>query len=319
MRALVTGGAGFIGSHLVDRLLKDGDFVVCVDDLSLGKMEHIEKHLENAKFVFVECDVSDRAGLEPVFAKYSVDTVFHLAANSDIQAGMNDPEIDLRRTFLTTFTVLTCMKEYGVKKIVFASTSAIYGMQEGQIREDAGPLFPISSYGAAKLASEAYISAFVESSGMQAWIFRFPNIIGERLTHGVIYDFMRKLESNPRELVVLGDGRQEKPYMYVGDLIHGIMFVMSKANDRLNYFNLGVFDVTSVAEIARIVIEEMGVEDVSIKYTGGSKGWQGDVPRFQYDLEKVTKLGWRASLVSNEAVRYTVKVLCSTSQTLLTI
>ncbi|TSC63130.1 MAG: UDP-glucose 4-epimerase [Parcubacteria group bacterium Gr01-1014_48] len=309
MRALITGGAGFIGSHLVDRLMEEGSFVVCADDLSLGRKDYIHHHLNSERFVFVECDVRKHNLLAPLFERYAFDVVFHLAANSDIQAGMRDPSIDLERTFFSTYTVLVCMQKYGVKKIVFASTPAVYGMQEWPVGEDTGPLFPISLYGAAKLASEAYISAFVELASMQAWIFRFPNVIGERLTHGVIFDFIKNLRDVPSELTVLGDGKQEKPYMHVSDLIDGILFVFKRTDEARNYFHLGVLDATRVSDIARIVIEEMKLPPVSIVYTGGAQGWRGDVPRFQYDISKVSKLGWRAKLGSTEAVRHTVRAL----------
>ena len=199
------------------------------------------------------------------------------------------------------------MHQYQVKQLVFASTSAVYGDRSDPLQEDSGPLRPISFYGAAKLASEAYISACVENHGLQAWIFRFPNVIGERLTHGVIFDFINRLTTNPKELRILGDGTQQKPYLYVHDLIEAILFCQAKSDNKLNIFNIGVDSATSVSSIAKIVTTEMGLTDVQFNYTGGNRGWVGDVPRFEYDLSRIHKLGWKAKLSSDDAVRITVQ------------
>jgi len=307
MKILVTGGAGFIGSHLSDRLLSDGHFVACVDDLSLGRLENISHNFKNPRFRFIKLDILKSGPLERVFAKGGFDCVFHLAANSDIQAGSRRLTEDLDRTFMTTFRVLCCMKKYGVKKIVFSSTSAVYGELSGALREDSGPLFPVSNYGAAKLAAEAYVSAFAANCGMRAWIFRFPNVIGERATHGVVFDFINKLRANPRKLVILGNGKQCKPYLYVKDLVDGMVFGFSKSKAALNCFNLGVSGGTRVSQIAKIVAREMGLPKVRFVYTGGSRGWPGDVPRFCYSLKKIHSLGWKASRPSDEAVTLAVR------------
>ena len=219
MKVLVTGGAGFIGSHLVDRLLAKGDKVVCVDNFLLGKKEHLKNALGSERFRMYAFDLMELEKLDEMFREEKFDMVYHLAANSDIKLGHSKIRRDLDNTFLTTFNVLACMKEHDVKEILFASSSAVYGELNEPLSESSGPLFPISLYGASKLASEAYISGFRENYGMKAWIIRFPNVIGWRLTHGVIYDFLNRLEVNKSELLVLGDGKQQKPYLYIDDLI----------------------------------------------------------------------------------------------------
>jgi UDP-glucose 4-epimerase len=313
MKILVTGGAGFIGSHLCDELVARGHQVVIVDNLSLGSLENIEHLLSKGPAAFYKMDLLDTSELKKLFAKECFDIVFHLAANSDIAQSLKDPSIDLRNTFLSTFQVLDAMREANVKKLVFASTSAIYGETESSIEENYGPLFPASHYGAGKLASEAFISSFASNYGMQVWLVRFPNVVGERATHGAIFDFIKKLRANGRELVVLGNGEQNKPYLYVQDLVGAIMFIWENSAEALNYYNIGVESRTKVKDIARIVVEEMGL-DASIKYTGGDRGWVGDVPQFSYSLEKIHKLGWRASYSSDEAVRLSVRRILGTGR-----
>lgn len=306
MNILVTGGAGFIGSHLCDRLLAENHSVTVVDNLVLGKKENIAHLLDHPNFKFYEQDLLHTAGMKKVFDEGEFEMVYHLAANSDIQKGGNDPTVDYSLTFNTTFNVLMLMKEYGVKKLFFASTSAIFGEAEGDLNEDFGPLQPVSNYGAGKLASEAFISAFSATYQIQTWITRFPNVVGERFTHGVIFDFVKKLRQNPNELEVLGNGEQCKPYIYVKDLVDGIQFVIQHTNERYNVYNLGPESRTKVKEIAQMVIEEMGLNAI-IHYTGGERGWVGDVPEFRYDISKIKALGWSDPKTSNEAVRTAVK------------
>lgn len=314
MNILVTGGAGFIGSHLCDCLLKDQDNkIFVVDNLSLGSIENIKHLLSNSQFDFYQTDLLHVNELDSLFKGKKIDVVFHLAANSDIAKSFNDPAIDLNNTFLTTFNVLNLMRVYQVKQIVFASSSAIYGNALTTLSEDFGPLFPVSHYGAAKLASEAFISSFCENYNIQSWIIRFPNVVGERATHGIIFDFLKKIKENRDYLEVLGDGEQNKPYVYVKDLVEAILFVWKKSNDKLNYFNVGVNTSTKVRDIAKMVLEETE-EKREIRYTGGTRGWIGDVPFFSYNLEKAHKLGWKATNSSDEAVRLAIKKILKTSE-----
>ena len=233
MRTLVTGGAGFIGSHLCDRLLERNDEVWCVDNLRLGRRRNIA-HLEALpRFHFIEFDVLNSGALMSLFANAHFDAVFHMAANSDIAAGTKNMRIDFDLNHLTTVAVLEAMQDYGVKKIFFASTSAIFGELDAVLHEDIGPLCPISFYGASKLGAEAYISAFSHIVGARAVVLRFPNVVGERATHGAIYDFLGKLKADPGELVVLGDGKQSKPYLYVIDLIDAMMIAWDRAGQAI--------------------------------------------------------------------------------------
>ena len=307
MKILVTGGAGFIGSHLCDVLIADGHNVTVVDNLVLGKVENIEHLINNPNFRFFKEDLNNGHAMNMIFMDGEFDLVYHLAANSDIQKGGKDPMVDYQLTFNTTFNVLQMMKKYEVKKFFFASTSAIYGETYDVLNEDYGPLKPVSNYGAGKLASEAFISAFASTYHIQTWITRFPNVVGERFTHGVIYDFIHKLQKNPNELEVLGNGEQCKPYVYVKDLVAGIQFVINNSNEPYNVYMLGSDTRTKVKEIAAMVIEEMGL-NASIRYTGGDRGWVGDVPEFRYDLTKVNNLGWKASYDSNGAVRKAIQM-----------
>jgi UDP-glucose 4-epimerase len=306
MRILVTGGAGFIGSHLCDRLIERGDQVWCVDNLRLGRRRNIA-HLSNApSFRFLELDVLDRAALASLFADANFDAVFHLAANSDIAAGAANLQVDLELNQLTTIAVLEAMRSHGVQRLFFASTSAVFGETDAVLHEDFAPLQPISFYGASKLAAEAYISVFAHTFGCNAIVLRFPNVVGERATHGVIYDFLRKLEADRGVLEVLGDGRQTKPYLYVRDLIDAIMIAWDKASAPLAVYHAAGIGSTSVREIAEIVIARAGRPDTRLALTGGDRGWPGDVPRFSYDTSRLQALGWRPQRHSTDAVRHAV-------------
>ncbi len=306
MKILITGGAGFIGSHLCDVLINAGHNITVVDNLMLGSIENI-KHLDSQKnFKFCKEEILNQPAMKQIFKDGMFDVVFHLAANSDIAKSLENPLIDFDNTFMTTFNILTYMREYNVKNIVFASTSAIYGDTDKKITEDYGPLFPVSHYGASKLSSEAFISSFANNYGFRAFITRFPNVVGERATHGVILDFIKKLEKNSAELEVLGNGEQYKPYLYVKDLVNAIVYVWENSTGNVNYFNIGVNTRTRVKDIARMVIEEMGLE-APIRYTGGSRGWVGDVPEFDYSLEKINNFGWQAKYTSDEAVRISIR------------
>lgn len=308
MKALVVGGAGFIGSHLCDALLTEGHRVVCVDDFSLGTEENIRHIKAHERFVLHRADASRREELAEVFQEEMPEYIFHLSANSDIQASAKDPDVEYRNTYSTTFQILSCMRQFGIKKLFFASTSAVYGDKRDVLLDENTPgLAPISYYGAAKLGSEALISAFSYMNDMQALVFRFPNVIGPRLTHGVIYDFLRKLQRDPGYLQILGDGRQTKPYIYVTDLVSAIIQFMETKEPGVTLYNVGVEGETSVTGIADIICQELGLTDVQYEYTGGEGGWKGDVPRFRYCVDKIHGAGWKAQYTSDEAVRKTVR------------
>lgn len=308
MNILVAGGAGFIGSHLMDSLLSEGNKVICADKLIMGD-KNID-HLKNKNgFKFYEIELIDQDKVDQVFLENQIDIVYHLAANSDIQKGGENPVIDFNDTFLTTRVLLEGMRKVNVKKMFFASTSAVYGeMLDIELTEITGGLMPVSYYGGAKLASEALISSYVSMCDMSAVIFRFPNVIGPRLTHGAVFDFIRKLRKNPKELEILGDGTQCKPYIYVLDLVEAIMKLTREFKPGEVVYNISVNSAgTTVTHIAEMVIEELGFKDVKFNYTGGDRGWKGDVPRFRYDISKVLSTGWFPKYTSDEAVRQTVK------------
>lgn len=308
MRALVVGGAGFIGSHLCEALLEAENTVICMDNLSLGKKENIAHLTKNPGFKFYEADASVLDETYTIFEKEKPDYIFHLAANSDIQASAKNPQVEYQNTYTTTFNILLAMRRYDVKKLFFASTSAVYGDKRDELlTEDSTGLSPISYYGAAKLGSEALISAFSYMNDIQALVFRFPNVIGPRLTHGVIFDFIHKLEADTTHLQILGDGKQTKPYIYVTDLVEAIMKFHETGQKGVTLYNVGVEDATSVTRIADIICEEMGLSCVAYEYTGGEGGWKGDVPRFQYCINRIHNAGWRARYTSDEAVRETVR------------
>ena len=305
--SLITGGAGFIGSHLCETLLEQGHTVHCVDNLLLGKEDHIAHLVSHPNFHFKRLDLLDLDTLTQFFDTVKVDTIFHLAANSDIQKGSQFLDTDLSHTFLTTFNLIKMARQYHCKEFVFASSSAVYGNSDTPLSESESPFLPISFYGSAKLASEAYLHALLEHTDMSAWIVRFPNVVGERLTHGVIYDFINKLNKTPKTLAILGNGKQAKPYLYVNDLINAILLIWRSLHDRWNVINVGVESTTTVDTIADEVIQALGLNQVSKQYTGSDKGWPGDVPHFTYDLTKIHQLGWKANYSSTEAITLSIK------------
>ena len=308
MKVVVTGGAGFIPSHVVDRLLKEGHQVLSLDDFTLGTRKHFEHNLANPNFRFVETDVAQEEKINQIFAEFKPECVFHLAANSDIGAGSYNAKVDLKNTFQTTVAVLEAMKKNGVKQIIFASTSAIYGETEEAISENSGPLMPQSNYGAAKLAAEGFIFAFAHVNNFKAWIFRFPNVCGPRGTHGVFINFLRFLKEDPTQITVAQDGKQAKPYIYVLDLIDAIMLGWQKSQEQYNVFNIGNTPLVSVNEILEMLTREKGIKEIRINYTGGP-AWPGDVSTYAFDDSRIRKLGYNPKFNSKEATEKTAHEL----------
>lgn len=307
MNILVAGGAGFIGSHLCDVLIERGNKVIVADKLIMGK-QNIE-HLEgNDSFKFYEMELADQKNVDKLFSENTIDVVYHMAANSDIQKGGKEPSIDFNDTLLTTRALLEGMRKAKVKNLFFASTSAVYGeMLDAVLDETTGGIKPVSYYGGAKLASEALISSYVSMCDMNVVIFRFPNVIGPRLTHGAVFDFIRKLRKNPGELEILGNGTQCKPYIYVLDLVDAIVKLTNEFKPGEDVYNISVeSEGTTVTHIAEIVVDVLGLENVKFSYTGGDRGWKGYVPRFSYNISKVLATGWKPNYTSDEAVRQTV-------------
>jgi len=306
MKCLVTGGAGFIGSHLVDHLIKKGHSVKVYDNLSGGKYAFLKHHEKNKKFIFVKADLQDIKTLRK--ETKNIDMVYHLAANSDISKGISDPSIDYKQTISNTFNLLQCIKENRIKKLFFTSGSGVYG-DVGSIytKENFGPLIPVSIYGASKLAAEAMIYAFSNFYDIQVWVLRPANIIGPRVTHGVVFDFIKKLKTNPNQLTILGDGKQSKSYLYVLDVIKGIDIVTTKAKKKVNLFNLASNSYITVNAIADIICKAMHINPKRV-WTGGKIGWKGDVAKVRIDNKKITQLGWKQQYNSKQAVIKTIQV-----------
>lgn len=305
MKCFITGGAGFIGSHLVDRLAETAEITV-YDNLTSGRKESIQHHFGKSNFRFIEADLLDFDHLKQAIANH--DVVFHLAANPEVRAGIDKTDLDLEQGTIATYNLLQAMRLNAVKKIVFASSSTVYG-EAGikPVAEDYGPLLPISLYGASKLAGEGLISAFCHLFNMQAWIFRFANAVGTRASHGVIFDFVNKLRQNPKKLEILGDGSQQKPYLYIDDCIDGMLFGFEHCQQQLNVLNLGGSSSTSVTTIANILIDAMGLAEVKLTYTGGDRGWRGDVPQVRFDVSKMSRLGWKPKFDSDEAIKRAIR------------
>ena len=307
----VTGGAGFIGRHLVDRLMSEDNRVTVYDNLVSGKKENIAHHLGKANFQFIEADLLDLATLTKSIKRHEI--VWHLGANTDIPGGRRATDLDLNNCAVATRNVLEAMRQNEIDKILFPSSSTVYGdMPPVPLAENMGPLLPISLYGAGKLASEGLISAFSHLFGINAWIFRFGNVMGGYMGHGVIYDFIHKLRKNPKELEILGDGNQEKNYFLVEDCIDGMFWAFRNSHNPYDVFNLGCDSTIKAKDIAKIVVEEMGLKNVKFKYTGGARGWPGDVPVVRYNVDKINKLGWVASHSSAEVIRITTRRLMDT-------
>ena len=304
MRAFVTGAAGFIGSNLVDRLLEEGHLVVGYDNLSTGRRQFLTNALNHRNFKYVEGDVLDAATLNE--SVRGAEIVFHMAANADVRFGTEHPRKDLEQNTIATFNVLEAMRANGIKTIAFASTGSVYGETDVIPTPEDAP-FPVqtSLYGASKLAGEGLIAAYVEGFGMRGHIFRFVSILGERYTHGHVFDFVHQLDKNPAALRILGNGLQRKSYLYVQDCIEAILTVIAKADARLNIFNLGTDEYCQVKESASWIAARLGLNP-SFSFGGGDRGWVGDVPFIFLDTRRVRALGWRPKLSIRESVERTV-------------
>lgn len=307
MRALVTGAAGFIGSNLVDRLLANGYDVVGLDNLSTGQLKFVEGAAKNRKFRLDIVDLLDKDALEASFR--GCDVVFHFAANADVRFGTEHPRRDLEQNAIATHNVLEAMRQQGVRKIAFSSTGSVYGDAKVIPTPEDAP-FPIqtSLYGASKVAAEGLITAYCEGFDFQACIFRFVSILGERYTHGHVYDFYRKLRADPTRLQVLGNGRQRKSYLYVQDCVDAILLSIEKAQDNINVINLGVDGFCEVNDSIGWICEELGVSPL-IEYSGGDRGWVGDNPFIHLETKKIQALGWSPKLSIREGVLRTVRYL----------
>jgi len=298
MEILVTGGAGFIGSHVVDRLIEKGEEVIVVDNLSSGNIEFVN---DRANFVKMDL-IHDSDKLHRLLN--NVDFVWHIAANPDVRIGEQSPEKIYDNNILATFLLLEAMRKSQVKNIVFTSTSTVYGEAEVIPTPEDYPTVPVSIYGASKLACEGLISSYCHTFNMKSWIYRFANVIGRRSNHGVIFDFIKKLKNNPDELEILGDGEQNKSYIYIDDCIDA-MFYGLREDKAVNIFNIGSEDQIRVKRIAEIVSKNMGLNPV-FKFTGGKRGWKGDVPVMLLSIGRLKKLGWRPKYNSEEAVKRAV-------------
>jgi len=307
MDCFVTGGAGFIGSWVVDRLAPRNCITV-YDNLSTGKEEFIAHHLGKPGFRFVKADLLNAQRLSREMKGHEY--VWHMAANPDIRKGTESTIVDLEQNTVATYNVLECARKSDVKGVVFSSTSTVYGRAKVlPTPEDYGPLLPISLYGASKLACEGLVSAYAELYGIKGWIFRFANIIGERSTHGILYDLVEKLNKDPTVLEVLGDGKQRKSYLLVDECVDGMLYGFRHSKDRINYFNLGGEDQITVKRIVEVLLGETGLRNVRVRYTGGEGGWKGDVPRFLLSTKKMARLGWKAEHSSEEAIRTAARIV----------
>ena len=303
MYKLIIGGAGFIGSVLTKEMLKDNSNIIIIDKLSLGSIDYIDCN----KVELINLDINDIDSVLKELKGKRIEEVWHMAANSDIPAGVENIEVDLNDTFMTTVSTLKIMKAIDCKKLYFASSAAIYGYNKNRLHEDIGPLMPMSNYGAMKLSSEAIISASLEIFLEKVCIYRFPNIVGIPANHGVLLDFIKKLKKNKSVLEVLGNGTQTKAYLHVTDLVEGMIFIKNNTANGLNYFNLGAIDDgVSVKQIAEEVIKFVS-PNTKINYQNSDRGWVGDVPKFYYSVKKLKDLGWTPRMSSLEAIQKAVK------------
>lgn len=305
MKALVTGGLGFIGSHLVDRLLDDGWQVNVLDNLLTGRRSNLAHRKGSARLEVVEGDVRDLDAVTR--ASKGCDAVFHLAAHALMRVSVKDHRADLEHNIVGTLNVLEAMVANKVQDFVFASTSALYGEAEVVPTPETYSGIQTSLYGVAKLTGEGYASAFAEFSPIKVWAYRFGTVLGERCRRGAIWDFAHKLMKDPTQLEILGNGKQSKDYLSVADCVDGIMLGYDKASGKVNIFNLGLEEQTTVDQLAGIVVEEMGLKKVRRVYTGGARGWVGDNPVVYLSTKRMRALGWEPKVSPTDAIRLTAR------------
>ena len=307
MKYFITGGAGFIGSSLSDRLLQNGHAVTVFDNFSTGRLRFLDQALTSDKFHLVEGDLLDEQTLNLTISGH--DVVFHLAANADVRHGTEHPRRDLEQNTIVTYNVLEAMRRNGIRKIAFASTGSVYGEATVVPTPEDAP-FPVqtSLYAASKLAGEGLTASYCEGFGLQSWIFRFVSILGERYTHGHVFDFYGKLKAEPLRLQVLGNGRQRKSYLYIQDCIDAMLFALVKSSDKVNIFNLGVDGYCEVNDSIDWICRELGVTP-RLEYSGGERGWVGDNPFIFLQTQKIQSLGWKPKFSIRDGVLKTVKYL----------
>jgi len=312
MKVFIAGGAGFIGSHIAHRYFHDPlcESLIIYDNFTSGKTWHINDITDSPKVTVVEADIKDLNRL--TFAMTGSDMVFHFASNPDIAKAMTQPDIDFWEGTYLTQNILEAMRVNKVKQIIYASGSGIYGETGFQeVAENHAPLLPISTYGASKLAGEALICSYCHMFDMTGKAFRFANVVGPRQTHGVAYDFIKKLREHPEKLHILGDGTQSKSYIYIEDIINAILIAKDYSKERFDYFNVATGDYITVQEIAEIVIEQMGLQKskVLMEFTGGDRGWKGDVPIVRFDTSKILSTGWKPQHTSRQAIKLSIEAM----------
>lgn len=307
-KVAVTGGAGFIGSHVIDELLTRNATVICIDNMRSGQSKIVESHAKNKNYSLEKIDLF----LEPEKLNRvlnDIDFVFHFAANADIRGGMTNTKVDLEENTIATYNVLEAMRKNDVKKICFTSSAAIYGEQKIIPTPETAPKTQNSLYGASKLAGESLIEAFSFYYDMHNYMYRFVSIVGERYPHGVVIDFFNKLRKNPKKLEILGNGKQQKSFLYIKDCIAGVFTGVEKAKEQTNIFNLGHDTTVSVDQVADWVIDELKLKNVERSYTGGVAGWKGDQPKVLLATDRIKSLGWKPKTSIEEGIRKTVRYL----------
>lgn len=304
MNVAITGGAGFIGSNLTKKLIQNGHKVTVFDKIDFSDAYRLSEIKEN--FSFVSLDITNFDLIKNALTDF--DVVGHFSASADIALGLNNTFTDIREGTIATYNILESMRLNNIKKIIFPSSSTVYGNPSKiPTSEDTGLLFPISLYGASKLSSEGLISAYCHLFGLQSWIFRLGNVVGSDMTRGVIKDFISKLTNNPKHLKVLGNGLQQKDFVHIDDFLNAVMHCFLKSDEIINIFNLSSGTTIDVKKITKMVIEEMNLKDVQISYTGGNSGWPGDSPLVHYDISKIKNIGWSPNYDSEQAVKLSIK------------